>query len=170
MNTFLFTAALSTWSVEQASNRSSRELTLVDPIEGSELLFEVINYASTNYVTGERGIVSVLKNVTQLRQAAEQIQENVQRLQSADEEIRLERDRLDLILGSVPNPILVVDNDNQIITTNEQAQRLLPAIASTAKLVLPQSRRDQVAVSNGAKLTSFLAQLRLEPSHVKSRE
>ncbi len=170
MNNFLFTAALSTWSLEQAGSRSSRELTLVDPIEGSELLFEVITQPATNYVTGERGMVSVLKNVTQLRQAAEQIQENVQRLQSADEEIRVERDRLNLILGSVPNPILVVDNDNQIITMNERAQRLLPPVNPDAPLVMPVSRRDQIAASNGAKLTSFLAQLRLEPRQVKSGE
>src|SRR4029078_9079444 len=89
-----FTASLSTWSLEQASSRTGRELTLVDPIEGTELLFEVLTYPSTNYVTGERGMVSVLKNVSQLRQAAEQIQENVQRLQSADEEIRLAHSRV----------------------------------------------------------------------------
>src|SRR3954451_10125027 len=64
MNNFLFTAALSTWSLEQAGGRTGREMTLVDPIEGSELLFEVLTYPSTNYVTGERGMVSVLKNVS----------------------------------------------------------------------------------------------------------
>jgi signal transduction histidine kinase len=170
MNNFLFTAALSTWSLEQAGNRTGRDLTLVDPIEGTELLFEALNYPSTNYVTGERGMVSVLKNVSQLRQAAEQIQENVQRLQSADEEIRLERDRLNLILSSVPNPILVVDNDNQIIRMNEQAQRLLPPVSSNTPMVMPVSRRDQIAAANGAKLTSFLAQLRIEYAQVKSGE
>src|SRR5204862_51694 len=85
-------------------------------------------------------------------------------LTAVDEEIRLERDRLNLILGSVPNPILVVDNDNQIIRMNEQAQRLLPPVNPNNSMVMPVSRREQIAASNGAKLTSFLGQLRIEPA------
>src|SRR3982074_1393770 len=40
MNNFLFTAALSTWNLQSATERT-RELTLVAPIEGDELIFEV---------------------------------------------------------------------------------------------------------------------------------
>src|SRR5437870_300693 len=71
LNNFLFTAALSTGRLE--TQRQSRDLTLVDPIEGSELLFEVISHPVTNYLMGTRGTVSMLKDVTALRPAAEQI-------------------------------------------------------------------------------------------------
>jgi PAS domain S-box-containing protein len=169
MNNFLFTAALSTGTLE-AGRRSSRELTLVDPIEGTELLFEVISHTITNYVIGTRGTVSVLKDVTALRQAAEQLNQNVQRLQSADEEIRLERDRLDLVLSSVPNPILVVDNDNQIVTMNQEALRMLRPTAPGGHPSFPESRKDQIALSNDAKFSSFLAQLRLDMAQVKTGE
>src|SRR5687768_5767569 len=67
MNNFLFTAALSAWNVEPGDRRSSRELTLVDPIEGSELWYEVITSPVTHYRLGTRGLVSVLKDVTDLR-------------------------------------------------------------------------------------------------------
>ena len=50
---------------------------------------------------GETGIVSVLRNVTDLRRATEEIEENYRRLRAAEAETRAERDRLDLILNSV---------------------------------------------------------------------
>src|SRR2546428_4264882 len=61
MNNFMFTAALSTWSLDQMSRGANREVTLVDPIDGDELIFEVITRPSINGRTGERGTVSVLK-------------------------------------------------------------------------------------------------------------
>src|SRR5439155_20896024 len=96
----------------------------------------------------------------------EELSQNVQRLQSADEEIRLERDRLHLILRNVASPIMVMDNDNHILTTNEQAARLFQTVGRATAL----SRRDQVALSNDAKFTSFIAQFRLETAQVKSGE
>ncbi len=153
MNNFLFTASLSAWSLDRASRNTSREVTLVDPIDGSELIFEVITRAALNHRTGERGMVSVLKDVTDLRHMTVELTRSAQRIQSADEEIRAERDRLDLVLRSVPNPIIVVDNDNQIISMNAAAQRLFA----------PVEGRPQHGLANDAKFTSFLAQLRLEP-------
>src|SRR5438876_1349782 len=117
MNNFLFTAALSTWNLQSASERT-RELTLVDPIEGDELIFEVITSPATNYRIGAKGTVSVLKNVTDLRHVTQELNANIQRLQSADQEMRMERDRLDLVLRNVPNPIIVVDNTNEIVSLN----------------------------------------------------
>ncbi|HLQ05407.1 MAG TPA: ATP-binding protein [Verrucomicrobiae bacterium] len=154
MNNFLFTASLSTWSLERASRAANREVTLVDPIDGSELIFEVITKAALNHRTGERGTVSVLKDVTDLRHMTVELTRSAQRIQTADEEIRGERDRLDLVLRSVPNPIIVVDNDNQIISMNVAARRLFA----------PDAGRGQHALANDAKFTSFLAQLRLDPS------
>jgi PAS domain S-box-containing protein len=180
MNNFLFTAALSAWSVEPGDRRSSRELTLVDPIEGSELWYEVITSPVTHYRLGTRGLVSVLKDVTDLRRATEQIEQNVQLLQSADEEIRLERDRLDQILRSVPNPIVVMDvadNVKQGIRMNQEASRLLQATASggvgrqaVPASAAPTGRRAQIAMNNETRFTSFLAQLRLDPAQVKTGE
>jgi transcriptional regulator with PAS, ATPase and Fis domain len=83
MNNFLFTAALSTWNLQSATERT-RELTLVDPIEGDELIFEVITSPATNYRIGAKGTVSVLKNVTDLRHVTQELSANIQRLQSRD--------------------------------------------------------------------------------------
>ena len=165
MNNFLFTAALSTWNLQSAVERT-RELTLVDPIEGDELIFEVITSPATNYRLGAKGVVSVLKNVTDLRHVTQELSANIQRLQSVDQEIRMERDRLDLVLRNVPNPIIVVDNMNEIVSLNAAAERLF----KPPRDPLVQSRRTQVAMRNDARFTSFLAQLSLDPAPRRSGE
>src|SRR5204862_3051872 len=84
MNNFLFTAALSTSVLEQnPAGRATQDLTLVDPIEGTELLFEMRTLPATNYFNGARGTVAVLTNINDLWQATEQVTLNVQRLHSA---------------------------------------------------------------------------------------
>jgi PAS domain S-box-containing protein len=163
MNNFLFTAALSTWNLERAGATTSREVTLVDPIEGDELIYEVITTPATNYRVGMRGTVSVLKNVTDIRHIGEELARGRERLQSAEEEIRIERDRLDLVLRNVPNPIIVVDNDNHIISMNPAAERLFKPASAT-------SRATHAALANDARFTSFLAGLRLDPATSKRGE
>jgi PAS domain S-box-containing protein len=163
MNNFLFTAALSTWNLERHGATTGREVTLVDPIEGDELIYEVITTPTTNYRVGVRGTVSVLKNVTDIRHIGEELARGRERLQSAEEEIRIERDRLDLVLRNVPNPIIVVDNDNHIISMNPAAERLFKPASAT-------SRATHTALANDARFTSFLAGLRLDPAISKRGE
>ena len=161
MNNFLFTAALSTSKLEQnAAGRSAHDLTLVDPIEGTELLLEMRTLPATNYFNGARGTVAVLTNITDLRHATEQVTQNVHRLQTAEEEIRLDRDRLNLNMRSVPNPIILMDIDNKPILMNHEALRLFQASALDSH----RSRRAHLCIANEAKFTSFVSQLRLDPA------
>jgi signal transduction histidine kinase len=167
MNNFLFTAALSKAKLQpNAAGRSEDDLTLVDPIEGTELLFEMRTLPATNYFNGARGTVCVLTNITDLRHATEQVTRNVHRLQSAEEEIRLERDRLNLVLRSVPNPIILLDVDNQPILMNHEALRLFQASAVDSR----RGHRSQVCLTNEARFTSFVSQLRLDPAQGMSGE
>jgi PAS domain S-box-containing protein len=163
MNNFLFTAALSTWNLERVLATTGREVTLVDPIEGEELIYEVITSPVTNFRVGMRGTVSVLKNVTDIRHIGEELARGRQRLQTAEEEIGIERDRLDLVLRNVPNPIIVVDNDNHIMSMNPAAERLFKPESAT-------SRATHTALGNDARFTSFLAGLRLDPATSKRGE
>ena len=163
MNNFLFTAALSTWNLQRGGATTGREVTLVDPIEGEELIYEVITTPATNYRVGMRGTVSVLKNVTDIRHIGEELARGRERLQTAEEEIRIERDRLDLVLRNVPNPIIVVDNDNHIMSMNPAAERLFKPVVAT-------SRASNAALANDARFTSFLAGLRLDPATSKRGE
>ncbi|MBV8719695.1 MAG: hypothetical protein JOZ65_31870, partial [Chloroflexi bacterium] len=148
------------------AGRATTDLTLVDPIEGTELLFEMRILPATNYFNGARGTVAVLTNITDLRHATEQVTQNVHLLQSAEDEIRQERDRLNLVLRSVPNPIILLDMSNEPILMNHEALRLFQA----SPIDTNRSRRAQVCVTNEAKFTSFISQLRLDPAQGMSSE
>jgi PAS domain S-box-containing protein len=144
---------------------AGRELTLVDPVEGEELLFELICRPVTNLRTGERGLVAVLKNVTDLRRAAEEVQHSLSELARAGEEARRERDRLNLILENVADPIVVTDPAGQIILMNQPAERLFQPLRDTAS-----AGANTAYLANDAKLSAFLSQLGLEAATVRRGE
>ena len=165
MNNFLFSAMLSSLALEQRGSLR-RDLTLVDPIEGSELLYEVIARHAPNARTGKRTIVSILKNVSDLRQASQELDRQLHQLQQAEEEVRQERDRLNLILRNVADPIIVSDASNQIILINDQARQLFQA----PRGAISRRSRANIVSSNDAKFTSFVARLLLEPTRITTAE
>ena len=149
LNNMLFSAALSTSAVGDLE-LARRELLLVDPLEGSDLLFELLSSRAKDERQGTY-VVSVLRNVTDLARAKEEIEESYRTLRLAQAEVRDERHRLELIIDSVADPILVTDQEGDIVLLNEPAERLfnLPSTAEDAAL-----RRVR---ANGAHLTSFVS-------------
>ena len=105
---------------------------LVDPEDGSDLLFELL----TSHMSLERdtsAIVSVLRNVTDLGRARQELEENYRRLMEAEAQMRTERNRLDLLVDSVGDPIIVTDPAGDILMTNAPAERFLTAGDQAAK-------------------------------------
>ena len=149
LNNMLFSAALSTSAVGH-SEMARRELLLVDPLEGSDLLFELLSSRATDERQGTY-VVSILRNVTDLARAKEEIEESYRTLRLAQAEVRDERHRLDLIIDSVADPILVTDQEGDIVLMNEPAERLFTAPKSASDPVLRHVR------ANGAHLTSFVS-------------
>jgi len=149
LNNMLFSAALSTSAVSD-SELARRELLLVDPFEGSDLLFELLSSRAKDERQGTY-VVSVLRNVTDLARAKEEIEESYRTLRVAQAEVRDERHRLELIIDSVADPILVTDQEGDIVLMNEPAERLfnLPVNADET-----WERRVN---ANGAHLTSFVS-------------
>jgi PAS domain S-box-containing protein len=152
LNNMLFSAALSRSAVEGPSE--ARELLLVDPSEGSDLLFEVLSSTVEDAREGT-GIVSVLRNITDLRRATEQIEENYQRLRVLEAEARTERDRLNLIIDSVADPIIVTDPAGETVLMNAPAEELF-----TVPPVAPDIAERNVQ-SNDAHFSSFISGLLL---------
>ena len=70
-------------------------------------------------------IVSVLRNVTDLGRARQELEENYRRLMEAEAQMRTERNRLDLLVDSVGDPIIVTDPAGDILMTNAPAERFL---------------------------------------------
>ena len=125
----LFSSALAQSAIQEGE--PARELLLVDPVEGSDLLFELLSTVAADPREGT-GVVSILRNVTDLRRATEEIEENYRKLRVAEAEVRAERDRLDLIIDSVADPIVVTDPAGGIVLMNAPAERLFTVAAARA--------------------------------------
>jgi PAS domain S-box-containing protein len=149
LNNMLFSAALSTSAVGM-SELARRELLLVDPLEGSDLLFELLSSRAKDERQGTY-VVSILRNVTDLARAKEEIEESYRTLRVAQAEVRDERHRLDLIIDSVADPILVTDQEGDIVLMNTPAERLFNAPGLEDEAALRRVR------ANGANLTSFVS-------------
>jgi PAS domain S-box-containing protein len=155
LNNMLFSASLFTNAAKSGPTR--RELPLVDPSEGQDLLFEVLS-APVTIRPGETGVASVLRNVTDLRRATEEIEENYRRLRVAEAATRAERDRLDLILNSVLDPILVTDAEGNIARMNPPAERMFTFPPGKRNVEVERRVR-----TNDAVFTSFVSSLYAGP-------
>jgi len=150
LNSMLFSAALSASAIEDGGGR--RELLLVDPLEGSDLVYELLSSPVRDQRQGTY-VVSVLRDVTDLARAKVEIDESYRTLRLAQAKVREERHRLDLIIDSVADPILVTDPDGGIVLMNAPAEKMFaPAHDGTDAA----ARRVR---ANGANLTSFVATL-----------
>jgi len=153
LNNMLFSAALSHQAIDEAGS-SRRELLLVSPSEGSDLLFELLSSVVQHPREGTC-VVSILRNVTDLRAATEQIEENYRRLKLAEADVRAERDRLDLIIDSVADPILVTDPSGKILLMNSPAERIFTAPERSAGT----AEAERAVRSNDAHFSSFVSNL-----------
>jgi PAS domain S-box-containing protein len=149
MNNMLLSSALSSKAIEE-TGAARRELLLVNPADGSDLVFELLSTITEDPRQGS-GVVSILRNVTDLRRASEEIEENYRRLRIAEVQARAESDRLNLIIDSVADPIVVTDASGATSLMNEPAERLftVPVRASA-----PEQRWVQ---ANDAHFSSFIA-------------
>ena len=152
MNDLLFSAYLSSATVS-SSEVIQRDITLVDPIEGSDIHFEVISTPAANARGEPLGLVSIFRDVTDLREANEELARNFVKLQEAESESRRERDRLDLIIENVGHPIVVCDSAGNFILFNRRAELLFQENASFRSLAAAAVR------TNAVKLTSFISTL-----------
>ncbi|HEX5602725.1 MAG TPA: ATP-binding protein, partial [Pyrinomonadaceae bacterium] len=150
MNDLLFSAYLSSATVS-SSEVIQRDITLVDPIEGSDIHFEVISTPAANSRGEPLGLVSIFRDVTDLREANEELARNFVKLQQAESESRRERDRLDLIIENVGHPIVVCDSAGNFILFNRRAELLFQEndFSSASAAVR----------TNAVKLTSFISTL-----------
>jgi signal transduction histidine kinase len=144
LNNLLFSAALSSMAV--SGNDSSRDMTLVDAIEGDEVLFEAVSAPSFAPDGRRTGMVTVLRDVTDLRHADEELRSNYDKLRHAEEVVRQDRDRLNLIIENVGDPIVVCDRDAKVALLDPLAHELLGSDQS----------RTVLQMRNQAKLDAYI--------------
>ena len=153
INNLFFSSALAGRLVG-GKQMAAREVILVDPEDGSDLLFELL----TSHMSLERdalAIVSVLRNVTDLGRARQELEENYRRLMEAEAQMRAERNRLDLLVDSVGDPIIVTDPAGDILMTNAPAERFFT--------IGEPGKDTQLHVQNNvAQFSSFVSGLMLQ--------
>jgi signal transduction histidine kinase len=151
LNNMFFSAALSRTALGEGE-AGRRELLLVDPTEGSDLLFELLSTVVSDPREGT-GVVSILRNITDLRLATRQIDENYIKLRAAEAEVRAERDRLNLLIDSVADPIIVTDQEGEISLMNNPAERLFTVVTGSGE------GAQRIVRANDAHFTSFVSGL-----------
>jgi PAS domain S-box-containing protein len=157
VNNLLFTSYLARAVMTGGLQGGPRELNLVDPGEGTDLLFEVLAHPLDGEAERAGAVLSVLRDVTDLRRAGHELERQMQRVRLAEFEATRERDRLNLILENVADPILVTDDQSNIIMMNDEAERLFQ--------VREGGKRNYGAIQairgNDTKFTSFISEFTL---------
>ena len=145
LNNLLFSAALSSMVVSGAE--ASRDLTLVDVMEGEEVLFEAVCAPTYTSDDTRTGMVTVMRDVTDLRRADQEVRANLEKLRLAEEVVRQDRDRLNLVVENVGDPIIVADNSAKLVLLDPLAKELFGS---------NDAYRDPELVKNQAKLDAYL--------------
>lgn len=145
LNNMFFSAALSSMTV--SAIHPSRDLTLVDVMEGEEVLFEAVTAPTYNTQGARTGMVTIMRDVTDLRKADMEMRANLEKLQAAEEVVRQDRDRLNLVIENVGDPIIVADNAARIVLIDPLAKELFGLEA--------HSKHPQI-IKNQAKLDAYL--------------
>src|SRR5579872_1741556 len=149
MNNMLLSSALSSKAIEEVG-AARRELLLVNPVDGSDLLFELLSTVTEDARQGS-GIVSILRNVTDLRRASEEIEDNYRKMRIAEAQSRAESDRLNLIIDSVADPIVVTDAAGATSLMNEPAEKLFTMPQGASEI------EQRWVQANDAHFSSFIA-------------
>jgi signal transduction histidine kinase len=149
LNNLHFSSALGSVAVENGVG--AREVILVDPDDGSDLLFELLS-TPLEAERGQSAFVSVLRNVTDLGRATREIEDNYKRLRAAEAQARAERRRIEQVIDSVVDPIIVSDAAGKILMTNRPAEALFTSVDHD-----PQALRR--ARANVARFSSFVGLL-----------
>jgi PAS domain S-box-containing protein len=166
INDLLFSSFL-TEAVITGGEPTTRELNLVNPSDGSDLLFEVFTMPLPPGAGREGAIISVLRDITDLKRALTELELQFQRSRVAEQAARRESERLNAILANVSDPILVTDDESKIILMNDEADRLFEA-ASVQSRAGPESGPASESVwqavrANDTKFTTLISDFLLRP-------
>ncbi len=148
LNNLYLSSALASRAI--AAETARREVALVDPINGTDILFELLPATIRSSDEGPV-VVSILRNVTELGRAAQELAENTARLKVAQADARAERRRLELIIDSVADPIVVTDAEGDIVLLNAPAEKLF-----TARLETTNEGKKRIS-ANDAHFSSFVS-------------
>ncbi len=155
LNNLLFSAALSSMAVSGSSD-ASRDLTLVDIHEGEEVLFEAVTAPSFSRDGMRSGLVTVMRDVTDLRRADQEFRASMERLRDAQEVVRQDRDLMHMVIENVGDPIIVADGSARVVLLDSLAQELFGRIHEATSGPFRLDTVEPRIVNNQVKLDAYL--------------
>lgn len=159
----LFFSAFRAHSALGEGGGGDRELVLVDPDDGSDLLCEVTAVFGDARSRDPSRVVYNLRDITDLKRAAGELETHYRRLLAAEHQLRRETKRLNVIIENAGVPILVTDEESDIVLLNREAERLFEVAPTGA-----DAATDFHSVrTNDAVLTGLISNFLLQP---KSRQ
>jgi len=167
LNTLLMSSFLSRAVLEGTRPGESRDVTLVNPIDGSDLTFEVMSVRLTGRRERQPLTVSLLRNVTDLKRVTEALTAQFARAREAEREARSERDRLEIILENVADPVVVTDMATRVLLMNRAAERLFQAPQDPGPLVAERSAASFSVRANDTIFTSYISDFALDPEQTR---
>ena len=167
LNTLLMSSFLSRAVLQGADAAESRDVTLVNPVDGTDLTFEVLSVRLTGRREREPLTVSLLRNVTDLKRVTEALTAQFARARDAEREVRSERDRLEIILENVADPVVVTDMAAGVLLMNRAAERLFQAPDEPGPLVAERSAASFSVRANDTIFTSYISDFALDPEETR---
>jgi PAS domain S-box-containing protein len=159
-SSFLGRAAESGWA-------GPRDLALVEPDSGAaDLVFDVLSAPLPPHLAGDGARLAALRDVTALKRASTELEHQFRRVRQSEGRARRERDRLNLILENVGDPILVSDGDGAVLLVNRQGERLFASAAGAGEPSPPEQR----AAANEAEVLAFASELAASAEMARSAE
>ena len=158
-NNLFFSAFRARGLLESARLPTPGELLLIDPTDGSDLMFEVFERSFERADDGTESTAFVLRDITDLSQATTELQVQVGRSVAAGHRARRESERLNIIIGNAGVPIFVTDRQSNVVLMNAEAERLLEG----RRGVPGSPPRLHDIQANAARLAGFLSEFFLQP-------
>lgn len=155
LNNLLFSAALSSMAVS-GNMDSSRDLTLVDIHEGEEVLFEAVTTPSFSRDGLRSGLVTAMRDVTDLRRADQEFRASMERLRDAQEVVRQDRDLMHMVIENVGDPIIVADGSARVVLLDSLAQELFGRMHESVTGPIRLDTVDPRVVNNQVRLDAYL--------------
>jgi signal transduction histidine kinase len=150
-NNLLF-SAFRACMVLEGDGSGARELLMVDPLDGSDLLFEVFRLPFHAPSHPGENVIYVLRDITDLKHATLELEKQYSRSLAAEHQARRESERLNVIIENAGVPILVTDRLTQIVLMNREAEKLFD-IAQGEPRSSPKTRDIS---ANGTKLAGLI--------------
>ena len=157
-NNLFFSAFRARAILEPKGPTAARELLFVDPVDGSDLLFEVLELPFHDPANLSDSHIFVMRDITDLRLAASELEIQFNRSLAAEYAARRESERLNVIIENAGVPILVTDRHTNVVLMNREAERLL----DVGSRGLTASPRALDIRANDAKLAGFINEFLLQ--------